>query len=90
MSIRCLGHQFNLLGSIMSQAHMAARVEASKTAGGLAPRFDRLVARLATSPKETAALRFVLHKQVAAGPGNRWKQWAHVLGCTTWARGKML
>jgi hypothetical protein len=46
-----------------AQAHLAARVEASKTAGALPPRFDRLVAKLGISPKEIAALRFILHKQ---------------------------
>lgn len=46
---------------------MAARIEACKTAGKLAPRFHRLVTRLEISPKETAALQFLLHKQVHAG-----------------------
>lgn len=43
---------------------MGARVEAAKTAGKLEPRFLRLVAKLATTPKETAVLQFLLHKQV--------------------------
>jgi hypothetical protein len=42
---------------------MAARVEASKTAGALPPHFDRLVAKLGITAKEMAALRFILHKQ---------------------------
>ena len=52
-----------ILSIASAQAHLAARVEASKTAGALPPRFDRLVAMLGISPKEIAALRFILHKQ---------------------------
>jgi hypothetical protein len=52
-----------ILSITSAQAHLAARVEASKTAGALPPRFDRLVAKLGISPKEIAALRFILHKQ---------------------------